>query len=129
MKKNKLTPLDELRREKAIVKRECAESEDRLAGQWLYFSDNAGSLIFHSVVNVVLRQFGFGHKAKSREEEDDSNSGGGVMHGLLSSLKAYYPVLLEILQPVLLGFVVKKIKSAFTSKKKKKRKYYYDDED
>lgn len=120
--RNKLTPLQELRQEKAIARQECAESEERLAGHWSYLSDNAGSLLLKSAINAVLHQFGFGSKEKAKE--DDSNR---IVHsGLLGNLIAYYPIVWEIVQPMLFRFVIKKIKSIFSGKKKKKRR---DDDD
>lgn len=110
---NRMTPLEELRQEKEIVRRECKESEDRLAEHWVYLSDNAGSLLFQSAVNVVLGAFGFGGNKKKKEEESSSS------HGLLSGLTAYYPVIWDIVQPLLWRFFIKKIKSLFSGKKKK----------
>lgn len=127
MMRNKLTPLEELRQEKAIARRECAESEERLGEHWTYLSDNAGPLLFHSAVNTVLRQFGFGPKEKSKFKDTDSD---GVAHsGLLGTLMAYYPVVWEIVQPMLLRFVIRKIKSIFSGKKRKKRRGCDDDDD
>jgi hypothetical protein len=118
MMRNKLTPLEELRQEKAIARRECAESEERLGKSWTYLSDNAGPLLFQSAMNTVLRQFGFGPKEKSKDTDSD-----GVVHrGLLGTLMAYYPIVWKIVQPMLLRFVIRKIKSIFSGKKKKKRR-------
>jgi hypothetical protein len=126
MMRNKLTPLEELRQEKAIARRECAESEERLGEHWTYLSDNAGPLLFQSAMNTVLRQFGFGPKEKSK----DTGDSGTIAHsGLLGSLMAYYPIVWEIVQPMLLRFVVKKIKSIFSGKKKKRRRDCDDDDD
>lgn len=116
MTKNKLTPLQILRQEKEIAKRECTESEARLAGHWSYLSENATSLVFQSAIDAVLHKFGFGHRSRSGE---DSSSEGG-QRGLLSGLAAYYPMIWEIAQPLLLRFAMKKIKSLFSRKKKKK---------
>lgn len=59
MTKNKLNPLEELRLEKEIVRREVTESENRLAGHWDYLADNAMPLILNSVVHSVAGMFGF----------------------------------------------------------------------
>lgn len=115
--KTKLTPLEELRQEKEIVRRECAESEERLAGHWVYLSDNAGSLLFQSALNAVLKKFGFGGtSSKSKKEEEVSTS-----NNLLAGLTAYYPVIWDLVQPLIWRFVVKKIKSIFSGKKKKRK--------
>lgn len=112
--KTKLTPLEELRQEKVILRKECAESEGRLAEHWEYLSDNASSLLFQSAVNAVLHKFGFGASNNKKEgEASTSNS-------LLAGLTAYYPVIWDIVQPLLWRFVVKKVKSIFSGKKKRK---------
>jgi hypothetical protein len=116
MMSNRLTPLEELRREKEIIRRECKDSKERLAEHWLYLSDNAGSLLFQSAVNTVLGAFGVGGSKKKKQEEiSTSNS-------LLSGLTAYYPVIWDIVQPLIWRYLVRKIKSLFSGKKKKKRK-------
>ncbi|MBK5720072.1 hypothetical protein JGH11_04225 [Dysgonomonas sp. Marseille-P4677] len=124
MIKNELTPLELLRQEKAIVRRECAEGEDRLAEHWVYLSNNASSLILQSVTNTVLRKFGFGHKEDAKEESSSSNS--GFAQGLLSNLTTFYPVIWEIVQPLLFRFAIRKIKSIFSGKKKKRCRDYDD---
>lgn len=113
--KNRLTPLEELRREKDIVRGECKESEERLAVHWSYLSDNAGSLLFQSAVNAILSSFGFGGGNKKKQEETSTSN------SLLSGLTAYYPVVWELVQPLLWRFLIRKIKSIFSGKKKKKR--------
>lgn len=117
MMKSRLTPLEELRQEKELVRLECKESEKRLSEHWVYLSDNAGSLIFQSTINSVLSIFGFGgsSKSKKRQEENPTSS------SLLSGLTAYYPVLWEIAQPIIWRFAIKKLKSIFSGKKKKEK--------
>jgi hypothetical protein len=119
MKKNKINPLEELRQEKVIVRKEVADSEDRLAEHWVYLSDNAPSLLMNSAVNGIAGWFGFGHKQESEQDKSDSGSN-GIMHNILGAVTAYYPLIWEIVQPVLLRFAMNKIKSIFTRKKKKK---------
>jgi len=129
--KNKLSPLDELRQEKEIVKRECNESEIRLIEQWAYISDNAVSLLFNSAVNGIIGKLGFSNRigqSGGKEEDDESqeHSSSGIFHNVVSGLTTYYPLIWEIVQPLLWRYAVKKIKSLFSGKKKKKRK---DDDD
>lgn len=129
--KNKLSPLDELRQEKEIVKRECIESEDRLLDQWSYLSDNAGSLIFNGLVNSIVGKLGFsnrigGSQAKEKDEEQQDSSPLGIFHNVVNGVSAYYPLIWEIVQPMLWRYAMKKVKSIFSGKKKKKRK---DDDD
>lgn len=125
MMKNKISPLDELRQEKEIARREVADSEDRLAEHWAYLSDNAPSLLFNSAVNGIAGWFGFGHKAdpKRLNEPDDAEGTSGILgnlQGVFGNLSAYLPLVWEIAQPMLLRYAVKKFKSLFTRKKKKK---------
>jgi len=119
MKNNKLSPLDELRLEKEIARRECEESEHQLAEQWSYLSDNAVSLIFNSAVNGIASKLGFsariGNSDHTEKEEKSSNN---IFSNILSGVTTYLPFIWEILQPVILGFAAKKIKSIFTKKKK-----------
>lgn len=118
MTKNKLTPLELLRQEKEVAKRECVESEARLAEHWSYLSDNASSLIFQSAINGVLRHFGFGPKEKNK----DGESSGIANNGFLGAFTAYYPVIWELVQPMLIRFVIRKVKSIFSRKKNKKQR-------
>lgn len=125
--KNKLNPLEELRREKEIVRHECEESEHRLVDQWSYLSDNAVSLIFNSVVNSIVGRLGFSNRigqSKEREEEHKQSSL-GVFQNVINGFTAYYPLVWEIVQPMLWRYAIKKIKSLFSGKKKKKK----DDDD
>lgn len=124
MKKNEISPLDELRQEKIIIKREVAKYEERLAERWLYISDNAVSLLINSAVNGIAAKLGFGHRIESRERKGNI-SANGIMQNVMGGLTSYYPLIWEIVQPMLFTYAVKKVKSIFTRKKKKRK----DDDD
>ena len=124
--KNKNRLLDELRQEKAILRQECAESEARLSEHWEYLSDNAPLLIINSAVSGVTSWMGFGGK-QNKEKEAEVSESTGVLQTAWSGVMAYYPLVWEIVQPLLWRFAVKKIKSLFSGKKKKRWKD--DDED
>lgn len=130
MKKNKISPLEELRQEKVMVKKEVEECEDRLAESWLYLTDNAGSLLLQGAVNGILHKFGFGGSHKKIEAEDREHEGtsSGIGHGIINTLSAYSPMIWEMVQPMLIQFAVNKFKSIFTRKKKKKKKRKDDDD-
>jgi hypothetical protein len=113
MMSNRLTPLEELRQEKEIIRRECKDSGERLAEHWSYLSENAGSLLFQSAVNAVLGAFGFGESKKKKQEETS------ISNSLLHGLTAYYPVIWDIVQPLIWRYFIRKIKSLFSGKKKK----------
>lgn len=127
--KTKLNPLEELRLEKDIVRRECEVSEYHLAEHWSYLSDNAVSLLFNTAVNSIVGKLGFSNrigKSKEKEEEhEQSHSPLGIFQNVVSGLTAYSPLIWEIAQPLLWRFAVKKIKSIFSGKKKKRK----DDDD
>jgi len=112
--RTKLSPLEELRFEREILRRERQGHKDRLLGNLDYTKNNFGHLLVGSLfssaksgVSDVFSVFA-GKKTKS----EGSNTG-----KMLLSLS---PLLWEIAQPILLGFAVKKVKSVFTRKKKKK---------
>lgn len=130
MKNNKTTLLDELRQEKEIVRQECADNETRIAEHWLYFSENASSLLVGSAVSGIINWLGFGgnkkEKVQHEEEETESTS---LVHTAWNGLMTYYPVIWEIAQPLIWRFAVNKIKSLFSGKKKKKKHRYDDDDD
>jgi len=57
-KTNKISPLEELRMEKASLKQECAKKEAALEEHWNYLSENAGSLLIGCAVSNVKRSLG-----------------------------------------------------------------------
>jgi len=120
--KSKLSPLEELRREKEIILRECEMSEYRLKDQFSYLSDNAVSLLFNSAVNGIIGKLGFSNRiGKSKEKEEEHDNGAlGFLQGFAGNITSYLPLIWEIAQPVIWRFAMKKIKSIFSRKKKKK---------
>ncbi len=123
---NKITVLDELHKEKELLRQECAESEARLSEHWEYLSDNAPTLLINSAVSGITSWMGFGGK-QNKEKETEVSESTGVLQTAWRGLMAYYPMVWDIVQPLLWRFAVKKIKSLFFGKKKKKWKD--DDED
>lgn len=122
MMQNRITPLEELRQEKEIVKREVAESEARLSEHWSYVSENAVPIIFDGAVNGVARYFGFGSRLASKDGQSEQNAGAsGIFQNVFGLFSAYYPLVWEIVQPMLFRYVMKKIKSLFTRKKKTRK--------
>lgn len=116
-----MTPLEELRKEKEIVRSEVAESEVRLSEHWTYVSENAVPIIFDGAVNGIARYLGFGNAlAPKKAKEEDSVGSSGIFQNVFGIFSAYSPLVWEIVQPMLLRFAVRKIKSLFTRKKKRK---------
>lgn len=124
MMQNKLSPLEELHREKEIVRREVKESESRLSEHWEYVSDNAVPILFNGTVNAIANYLGFGgnrissHKAK---EIEDSSGSSGIFQNVFGVLSGYYPLIWEIARPMLFRYAMKKIRSLFSSNKKKRK--------
>lgn len=115
--KNKNRLLDEIRREKEVLRRECAESETRLSEHWEYLSDNAPSLLINNAASGIAGWLGFGGK-ESKDKGTEASEPAGLVQTVWSGLMAYYPLVWEIVQPLLWRFAVKKIKSLFSGKKK-----------
>ncbi len=97
-KTNKISPLEELRIE------------------------NAGSLLFNSAVNGAKKSLGLASPkskglVKKDEEAEEPKS---VLSNLWGMTKASWPLLLEIAQPMVMAFVMKKVKDKFSGKGTKK---------
>ena len=112
--KIKINPLDELRKEREMLKRECDICEDTLADQWAYLSDNAVSLVFSSITHGIMGKLGFGNKSYRSNDNSGSN---GIAQNLLGSITGNWSLIWELVQPLLWAFAVKKIKSIFKKKK------------
>lgn len=119
--KNKLSPLEELRLKKIELSHECQMAEMQLLRKLNYAKGNFGHLLMNSVfssakggVSSMLNLFlPGGSKIKTEGKS------GATMLGVGSLLAASMPFIWDIAQPMLIGFVAKKIKSLFTRKKKK----------
>lgn len=127
--KTKLSPIEQLREEKARLACECTEQEQRLLQRVGYARDNFGRLLIASVfsstksgLSDIFSLFTGVKSSKPKSNTDDSE-----VEEVSSSISKFAPMLMgaapliwEVVQPLLIGLVVKKIKSLFTSKKKKK---------
>ncbi len=124
--KNELTPIEKLREEKARLACECAEQEERLLERVCYARDNFGRLLIGSVFTSsksgfasILSLFTGGKKAQSKQSEDEDGEEESSVSKLIPMIMGAAPLIWEVVQPMLIGLVVKKIKSLFTKKKKK----------
>lgn len=113
--KNELTPLQSLRQEKRRLKALYEEDEKRLSEDWTYLTNNIGHLAFSSIVKSTKSSLLPSLLKTTRKSSDEAGS-----NNLLNILSLSLPVVWEIAQPILVGFMIKKVKSLFTSKKKKK---------
>lgn len=124
MKQNKLDALSALRLEKEVLREECTESETNLVMHWEYVRDNVGSLLLSSAISSTRRKLGFGSKkakAKTDSSIDNENiksDSKGIFQIVTGGLFAISPFIWDIVQPALINFVMKKVKSIFSSKKK-----------
>ena len=119
MMMNKLTPLEILHQEKALLKIECNEGEERLAEHWDYIRHNVGSLILHSAVRGVGRQFGL---VKDDKPQDSQTKKSGLVQGLIGSAIFAAPAIWSFVQPIVMGMLVGKVKNIFFGNNKDKKK-------
>lgn len=130
MKNNKLSAMDELRQEKMRLAEECASQEKRLRETLDFAKGNFGSLLLGSVfsstksgLSGIMSLFGGGKsssKVKNKDDEDESSSSSGSW--LMPMLVSATPLVWEIVQPMLVGMVLDKVKSLFMPSKKKRKK-------
>lgn len=125
MKQNKITPLEQLRQEKEMAKQEVLDSEARLSGQWVYMRNNLSVLLVNSVIDTTLK--GFGLRASKSDSDQDENKdkdlqSPGIFKSVLGSVAAISPLIWELVQPMLMSFALRKVKSIFSGSKKKKGK-------
>ena len=120
-KTNKISPLEELRMEKASLKQECAKKEAALEEHWNYLSENAGSLLIGCAVSNVKRSLGLAPVRTKIKERP--NAGGkspeSTLQNILGIAKSSFPMLWEVIQPMLVSYVMRKIKDRFFGKKRK----------
>ena len=123
--KTKLSPLQELRLERCRLKEECTEYEDKLKGNWHYAKGNLGRLaigtIFSSAKSGIGDLFSLvsGKKRNSeREEEEEEKSSSVVTQMMLGAA----PFIWEMVQPMIVSMIMKKVKSLFGGGEKKKKK-------
>lgn len=117
--KTKLSPLEELRLQKMELAHQCKLDEQRLLQKLNYTKGNLGHLTINTLFssaksgasNIFHLFMPGGSKTKTSKGGGTAMLGGGL-------LAACLPFVWDIAQPMIIGFVVKKAKSLFTSKKK-----------
>lgn len=113
---NGLTPIQKLRLEKKKLKDLYTEDERRLSEDWDYLTNNIGTLTLNSLFQNAKHSLGSGISPFAKSSSTEEKGGYNILNILSSSL----PLIWEIAQPILFSYMIKKIKSLFTSKKKKK---------
>lgn len=114
--KNKLSPLEELRQERERLLAECSEDKDRLLYKLNYSKSNFGHLLFSSAFSSTKSGIS---EIFSLVAGDKKSSKKAPSSGFAQIVLGAAPIIWEIMQPMLLGFAIKKVKSVFTRKKKK----------
>ena len=118
--KTKLSEIEKLRLEKAKLIGECSQYEEQLLHKWKYTKNNFGHLLVNTFFSSAKSGFAellgplFGSSKQQMSKEPEKSSSGVAQMFIAAS-----PVIWEIVQPLLIGFVLKKVKSIFKRKKKK----------
>lgn len=119
----KRTPLQELRFEKAQLKRACKIKEEEMSSRLSYMYENLGSILGSALLQDIGKRFGFGGKSKhsrdSHEDPDNTPPSSSIKQTVLNGLQITYPYIKEFAQPLILGFVASKVKGLFHRDKKK----------
>lgn len=114
--KNRITPLERLHAEQAILRAKCAAGESRLNEHWVYVSDNIGPLLFSVTISGVKNMLGLdSSKHKKKEEENTNNT---ITTKIQGGLSLYAPFMWSLVQPLLINYAKNKILSIFTRKRK-----------
>ena len=116
MKKNNLSPIQKIQQEKKDLKRLYEADGERLSENWDYLTNNIGTLTLNTLFKSTKNPSG---KPESSSSSLASKIGG---HPILSSLSLVLPIVWEIAQPMLFSYMIKKVKSLFSSKKKETKK-------
>lgn len=118
--KTKLTPLQELRLERSRLKNECAEYEEKLYINWRYAKGHFGRLAIGSIFSSAKSGIGdllslvSGKKDDTEEESEPSL----FMQMFLGAA----PFVWEMVHPMVIKMIMKKIKSLFGGGENKKKK-------
>ncbi len=112
---NKLSPLEELRVERAKLKEDIVLHENKIKEDFSYLKNNWGSMIITSM---------FSSSTNSSKSESDSSFGKDLfgsskLTSIVDGIIAVAPGIWSIAQPLLLGMITKRITSFIFGKKKK----------
>jgi len=116
MTKTKISPLEQLKSRKTQLLEESNIHKDNLSYNWDYTKTHFGKLLLGSTVSSTKN--GFSDILSLITGKSDEIEKPSAAMNVISSAA---PVIWNIAQPMLLGLLVKKVKSAFTGKKKKKK--------
>jgi hypothetical protein len=120
-KNNLPTPHSRLLERKEQLRQQCRQQEEKLSEDYAYFQENAPSLLL-SGLSFLL--FGSGKSKKTNASAQDA---GLVQQHPVKPLalsdffaigKELIPFAIEIVQPLLLSWGIRKVRGWFTKKKK-----------
>lgn len=127
--KNKLSPLDELRLEKKRLRNECDKYEQKLYCSWEYGKENFGRLALGSIVSSVQNGIAnifskfAGNKNNSKKEQEYSENAEQHSSSITSQMfLGVMPLVWEMIQPIVIGILTKKVKSFFSGEEKSQKK-------
>jgi len=117
--KTRLSALEELRIEKARLIEECDQKKRELLHNLDYGKNNFGRLVMNSAFSSTKNGVSDLMSMISGKPKKGGSKNPGSS-GFVQTVLAISPIVWDIVQPMLLSLLVKKIKSVFTRKKKKK---------
>jgi len=113
--KTKISPLEELRSKKELLKVGCKIHQDNLANNWDYTKNNLGHLAMNSIFSST--KSGLSDIFSMVTGGKNSRNTGTTANAFLSAA----PMAWQLAQPFLIGMLIRRVKSMFSRKKKKKR--------
>lgn len=117
MTKTKISPLEELRLRKTQLLEESNIHKDNLFYNWEYTKTHFGKLLLNSTVSST--KSGFSDVLSLITGKSDKIEKPSAAMNVFTSAA---PLIWNFAQPILLGLLIKKVKSAFTGGKKKKKR-------
>lgn len=117
--KTKLSPLEELRLEKAKLIDECEKEKEILLYNWDYTKHNMGKLFLNSIFSTTKESFWGITSALTGKSNEKSVSKKGSTSNITQMVMSVAPLAWDLLQPMILSYTIKKVKSIFTKKRRK----------
>lgn len=109
--KNKLSPIEELRKEKLLLREDVKQHEEALKNNFVYAKNNLGNLILSSAfsysVNSMKNAFGLGGTSTSEKK--------GFLDKAVTIITNIWP----FIEPIVIGFITKKLTGFLFGKDKK----------
>lgn len=119
--RTRLSEIEQLRVEKAKLLEECKIYEGNIKHKLDYTKENFGHLLLNTIVASAKSGFsdllgGSDNKSKGKNSNKKDTERSSSIAQMFTSIA---PAAWQILQPILIGLAVKKVKSFFFKKKKK----------